>query len=202
VIRSNVELVADDPDTGIEDWRRAGAVIRRNAERMSEMIAGLLATARLQTHQARSVSVDLGGLVQAKVADFSPIAAKNELDLKGRVDPVTVSGVEVALDRALSNLIENAVKVAPAGSVVEVGSGSVGDWAWVGVRDGGPGLSPASSDRVGLGLSIVTQIAKSHGGSLAAFPGSGSTGTTMVMWIPLRDNGSVPPSVSPFTKTS
>ncbi len=53
VIRSNVELVAADSDADVEDWRRAGAVIQRNAEKMSEMIQGLLATARLQTGRAR-----------------------------------------------------------------------------------------------------------------------------------------------------
>lgn len=202
VIRSNVELVADDPDADLEDWRQAGGVIRRNAERMSQMIAGLLATARMQTHLAQSIKVDIADLVRVKVSDFSPIAADKSVELVGRVDPVTVSGVEVAIDRAISNLIENAIRVAPEGSMVEVGSGTVGDWGWLGVRDAGPGLSDNGSDRVGLGLSIVTQIAESHGGSLASYSGLGKAGTTMVIWIPLDgQDSSGPPPDSPFTDT-
>lgn len=199
VIRSNVELVADDPAADVDDWKQAGEVIRRNAEKMSAMIAGLLATARMQTGRAQSTSVDLESLVDAKVADFAPIASENSLALVERVSPVLVVGVDVALDRALSNLIENAIKAAPSGSTITVGAGKVGEWAWMGVRDAGPGLSPEAGDRVGLGLSIVTQIAESHGGSLASLPGKDGLGTTMVVWIPVGNDDSRPPETSPFT---
>jgi len=202
IIRSNIELVSDDPDAGVGEWRRAGGVIRRNAERMSEMIAGLLAIARLQTGQAQSIQVDLAGLVSAKVSDFTPLAEETGVAITAQVAPVTVSGVEVALDRALSNLVENALKVAPSGSTVDVGSGRADGWAWMGVRDAGPGLPVDTDDRIGLGLSIVTQIAQSHGGSLASFGGIGGAGTTMVVWIPVGDAGTEPPTFSPFTDTS
>lgn len=199
VIRSNVEIITDDSEATVEEWREAGDVIRRNAERMSEMIAGLLATARMQTGQAESVQVDLASLVSSKVADFAPVASERDLAIVDGSRPAVVLGVEVALDRALSNLIENALKVAPPGSQVEVASGVVGDWAWFGVGDSGPGLPTDPGDRVGLGLSIVTQVAESHGGSLAAFPGSDGNGTNMVVWIPLRSGLTGPPGSTPFT---
>lgn len=200
VIRSNIELVADDPAAGVAEWREAGDVIRRNAERMSEMIAGLLATARMQTGQAKSVQVDLAALVEGKVADFAPVAAQRDLTMVARSEPVAALGVEVALDRALANLIENALKVAPRGSVVNVGSGVSEGWAWIGVSDVGPGLPAEPGDRVGLGLSIVTQVAESHGGSLGTFPGSDGRGTTMVVWIPAESETTTPPpGFSPFT---
>lgn len=200
VIRSNIELVADDPAAGVAEWREAGDVIRRNAERMSEMIAGLLATARMQTGQAKSVQVDLAALVEGKVADFAPVAAQRDLTIVARSEPVAALGVEVALDRALANLIENALKVAPRGSVVNVGSGVSEGWAWIGVSDVGPGLPAEPGDRVGLGLSIVTQVAESHGGSLGTFPGSDGRGTTMVVWIPAESETTTPPpGFSPFT---
>ncbi len=201
VIRSNIELVADDPAATVEDWRQAGGVIRRNAERMSEMIAGLLATARMQTGQAQSIGVDLGELVAAKVSDFAPIADDAGVAIESRAVPITVSGVEIALDRALSNLIENALKVAPEGSIVEVGSGQVEGWAWLGVRDSGPGLPLGKGDRIGLGLSIVIQIAQSHGGSLSSFAGRGGAGTAMVVWIPIGNDENQPPGTNPFTDT-
>jgi signal transduction histidine kinase len=198
VIRSNVELVAADHDADVEDWRRAGAVIQRNAEKMSEMIQGLLATARLQTGRARAVEVDLGELVVAKVADFTALAAESSVSVESRQRSVKVLGVAVALDRALSNLVENAVRAAPPGSTVLVGDGRSDDWAWLLVEDSGPGLPEVSGDRVGLGLSIVTQVAEAHGGSLASFPGSSGKGTTMVVWLPAVDSpGSVPAS-APF----
>ena len=201
VIRSNIELVAADEEATTEDWQRAGTVIQRNAERMSEMIQSLLATARLQTGKAQSVTLDLADLVEAKVADFDTIAAEKSVEIEGRARSVRVLGVEVALDRALTNLVDNAVKVAPAGSTVHVGSGLQDGWAWLAVGDDGPGLATDPGDRVGLGLSIVTQIAEAHGGELASFPGSNGSGTTMVIWMPVEAAEDGPPDSSPFTDT-
>lgn len=199
VIRSNVELVAGDPGSTTEDWRQAGTVIQRNAERMSEMIQALLATARLQTGRAQSVVLDLSELVDAKVADFTPLAAGKSVRIEGRPGHVMVQAVEVALDRALTNLVDNAVRAAPSGSAVQVASGSQSGWAWLGVRDSGPGLAKESGGRIGLGLSIVTQIAEGHGGRLAVFDGAGGAGTTMVIWLPTGTEEDGPPVSSPFT---
>ncbi|HEX6299152.1 MAG TPA: HAMP domain-containing sensor histidine kinase [Acidimicrobiia bacterium] len=201
IIRSNVELVADDPVAGLEEWREAGNVIRRNAEKMSKMIQDLLATARLQTGRAQSVTLDLAEIAQAKASDFASVAAEKSVEIESRADEAIVMGVDIALDRALSNLVDNAVRAAPSGSSVVVGSGVVDGWAWLGVRDSGHGLPDAPGDRVGLGLSIVTQIAEGHGGALASFSGKGKPGTTMVMWIPRQDQAGAPPEVSPFTDT-
>jgi len=200
VIRSNVELVTDDPDATLGEWRQAGEVIRRNSEKMSTMIQDLLAAARLQTAKAQSVELDLSRLVAAKVADFGPVAAERDVSIVGMGSGAGVLGVEIALDRALSNLVENAVKAAPPGSEVLVGSGVVGRWAWLGVADSGAGIGDQAVDRIGLGLAIVTQIAEGHGGSLVAFPGKAGNGTAMVLWLPAGSGEEgAPPSESPFT---
>ena len=201
VIRSNIELVADDSRAELDDWQRAGVVIRRNAEKMSKMIQDLLASARLQTGKAQSVTLDLADLAHAKVADFASVAGEKGVELETRADEAVVRGVEIALDRALSNLVDNAVKAAPPRSTVVVGSGVVDGWAWFGVFDSGQGLPQDSGDRVGLGLSIVTQIAEGHGGALATFPGRAERGTIMIVWIPRVDQPGAPPDVSPFTDT-
>ena len=198
VIRSNVELVSGDPRSRLEDWREAGEVIRRNAEKMSEMIQGLLASARLQTGSTTPEEVDLARLVSAKVADFSTLAAQREVSIVGEGESVEVSGVRVALDRALTNLIDNAVRVAPSGSVVRVASGSEDGWAFLAVGDEGPGL-PDESDRIGLGLTIVERIVEGHGGVLQPISETGG-GTTMVIRLPIGSPNADPPVSSPFTR--
>lgn len=199
VIRSNVELVGEDPQASPDDWQRAGGIIKRNAEKMSKMIDDLLAAARLQTGRAQAVTVDLAGIVRQKAEEFRPVVSERGIDITTEADPAIVEGVEVSLDRALSNLVENAVRVAPPGSAVRIGSGTVsGGWAWMGVRDEGPGISSSLEERVGLGLSIVSQIAEGHNGSLAVFTDQEVPGTTMVVWIPRDGAADVPPALSPM----
>lgn len=199
VIRSNVELVADDAEATLDDWRQAGDVIRRNSEKMSTMIADLLATARMQAGNAQYVTVELSGLAESKAVDFARIAAGEGVGVRAETEEVTVQGVEIALDRALANLVENAIRAAPAGTEVAIGSGELEGWAWLGVNDAGPGLPDDPGDRVGLGLSIVTQIAEGHGGSLATFTGKGGIGTAMVIWLPTQSANRPAPATSPFT---
>jgi signal transduction histidine kinase len=199
VIQSNVELVIEDPDAQIEDWSKAGGIIRRNAERMSEMIDGLLAAARLQAGKAQAVRVDLAELVDAKRHDYESVAAEKGLQVEARIGGAVVQGVEGSLDRALSNLIDNAHKAAPPGSTIVLGSGVIAGWAWLAVMDRGPGLPERDDDRIGLGLSIVNQIATVHGGALVPFPGSGGEGTTMVIWLPTEESQGSLPDESPFT---
>lgn len=198
VIKSNVELVASDPDATVQDWERAGEVVGRNSEKMSVMIDGLLAAARFQTGKAQAVTLDLASLVSAKASEFAPVASREDVVLHVVATTALVQGVEVSLDRALSNLLDNALKAAPAGTAIRVGSGVVDRWAWFGVADDGPGLTP-DSENIGLGLSIVSQIADAHGGRLASFPGTEASGTNMVVWIPTEDSGPEPPASTPFS---
>ena len=197
VIRSNVELVSDDQTATVEEWQRAGGIIKRNAEKMSKMIDDLLSAARLQTGRARAVQVDLEGLVRHKAEEYQPIAAAKQVRIDAATSPIVVQGVEVSLDRALSNLVENAYKAAPSGSTITLGCGAVGEWGWIAVGDQGPGLEEEITTAVGLGLSIVSAVAEGHGGSLAAFRPADS-GTTMVIWLLAGLDPGVPPLESPL----
>ena len=199
VMQANVELVAGDPGATVEDWRRTGEIVRRNVQKMAVMIEGLLAAARLQIGRAEAVAVDLESLVEAKASEFRPTADSVGVVLVTRTEPVTARGVEVSLDRALTNLVDNAVRVAPRGSTVVLGCGRVDGWLWVGVGDEGPGLPEEGLESGGgLGLSIVAQIAQAHGGILSAYPADRNGGTHMIVWLPddISDGG--PPDASPL----
>jgi signal transduction histidine kinase len=132
---------------------------------------------------------------------------------------VIVTGDRDALKRAVANLLENAVRLAPAGSRIRLATGSEDDRAWIAVADEGPGIAPEDQDRVfdrfwradkarsradggtGLGLAIVRQIAESHGGQvrLQSKPGVGSS---FVIWLPVASTpwaDAIPPSPSGLT---
>jgi two-component system, OmpR family, sensor histidine kinase MprB len=100
-------------------------------------------------------------------------------------EPSLVRGSRTRLARAVSNLIDNAIKYSPDGSIVEV---TVRDGE-VAVRDHGPGIAPEDLPHVfdrfyrapsarstpgsGLGLAIVRQVAEAHQGSAVAEPAEG-----------------------------
>jgi signal transduction histidine kinase len=199
VIRSNVEVVADDGGATVADWQEVGGIVRRNVEKMSEMIDGLLATARLQTGKAQAVAIDLAEIVAAKAAEFGKPLGEKGIVLETSTATALVEGVPVSLDRALTNLLDNAIGVSGPGSSIHIGAGTFDDWAWMAVADEGPGF-PEEPDggRIGLGLSIVEQIAAGHEGALVSSSRPGG-GTTMVIWLPTSGVGGPHPNFVPFT---
>ena len=199
VIRSNVDVVASDESATVKDWTEVGSIVGRNVEKMSEMIDGLLAAARLQTGRAQAVTFDLATIVEAKVGEYEKGARSAGVGLEAAVAPAIVDGVVVSLDRALSNLLDNALGVSEDGDTIRVGCGVREGWAWLAVEDEGPGLpDEPEGGRVGLGLSIVEQIAESHGGSLVSSPGRGGRGTAMAVWLPTDAALPEHPEESPF----
>ncbi len=99
-----------------------------------------------------------------------------------------LSGSREALTGALVNLLENAMQWSPAGGHVSLLSETSGAEVWLRVRDAGPGIEPATvermfdpffttrSDGTGLGLAIVRGVAEAHGGAITvqSTPGRGA----------------------------
>ena len=99
-----------------------------------------------------------------------------------------LSGSREALTGALVNLLENAMQWSPAGGHVSLLSETSGAEVWLRVRDAGPGIEPATvermfdpffttrSDGTGLGLAIVRGVAEAHGGAITvqSAPGRGA----------------------------
>jgi two-component system sensor histidine kinase MprB len=118
-------------------------------------------------------------------------------------EPWFVEGDPTGVDRAVVNLLDNAVKFSPPGGVVTVRL-SRGEYA---VRDQGPGIDPADLPRVferfyrsdsarqlpgsGLGLAIVAQVAEETGGTirLGPAPGGGTVARLTLPGDPGRDTG-------------
>jgi signal transduction histidine kinase len=115
--------------------------------------------------------------------------------------------------------LSNAIRLAPHDSTVTTAVGSRDGWAWIAVRDQGPGIPEDEREHVfdrfyrgnrgrtgdngtGLGLSIARQIIESHGGQLVVFSTVG-LGSTFVIWLPdraiARDaRDAKPPSTDPL----
>lgn len=125
---------------------------------------------------AESAPVDLGALASEICALYEPVAREQGLALTCQTDTVSVHGNRQLLTQLLVNLIENGLKHVGRG-VLKVSVADIGHSAWLTVADNGPGIRPEDRDRVlrpfvqlsapngsgsGLGLSLVSAIARLH----------------------------------------
>ncbi|MEM9135159.1 MAG: HAMP domain-containing sensor histidine kinase [Actinomycetota bacterium] len=194
VTRTNLELVLDDPEADAPELREAARIAHDATERVSQIVDQLVAQARDGVPTGLSGDVDVSALALGIVEDQRASAAARDLHLAVTVDgAVHVHGDGPAIRRAVTNLVANAVRLAPADTTITVAVDTEADWARVRVIDQGPGVAPENVDRVferfwrgpdsgkglGLGLSIVRQVAERHGGrvDLASEVDIGSTFT-------------------------
>jgi two-component system nitrogen regulation sensor histidine kinase NtrY len=117
--------------------------------------------------------------------------------------PVPVLGDAVLLARAAHNLVLNACEASPAGATVEVAARHEHGRAVLEVLDRGPGLPPAIADRLfepyvstkrrgsGLGLSLVRDIARQHGGTVSLEDREGG-GACARLVLPLAKESEIP----------
>jgi len=211
IIRTNVDVALADPRADPEDLRNAFSVVRRASDRMARLVDDMLALARRQAPEVHNEPVDLGVVVAEASEEFVAPAETRGIVLDRAIAPgVTVIGDRDALKRAVANLLENAVRLAPAGSRVRLALGSEKGMAWVAVSDEGPGIRPEDQPKVfdrfwradkarsradggtGLGLAIVKEIAESHGGEVQLQSRVG-VGSTFAIWLPVAAPAAGPP---------
>lgn len=201
VVQANVEAILGTDASTVAERRESAAVVTRATGRMSRLLDDLLATAKKRSAAFEEREVDLAALARASAEEYTVLAAERSLRLDLRLPPGPVVWADPAsLSRAVSNLLSNAVRLAPTGSTVRVAVGSTQGWSWVSVADQGPGIVGPDRELIferfrrgtgdhtagsGLGLAIARQIAESHDGRLllADEPGPGST---FVLWLPDR----------------
>ena len=215
IIRTNVDVALADPRADPEDLRHTIVVVKRASDRMARLVDDLLALARCQEPIVEHEPVDLGAAVTEASDDFVVPAAARNIVLDRAIAPgVVVTGDRDALKRAVANLLENAVRLAPGGSRIRLATGSEGDQAWIAVADEGPGIAPEDQPHVfdrfwradkarsradggtGLGLAIVRQIAESHGGQVRLQSKVG-VGSSFVIWLPVAASSSSEPAPTP-----
>lgn len=176
--------------------REAVAAIRRESERMQDLVEALLALTR----------GDEGAPMEVERNDLAAVAEEATENARSAADGVSVSydppakPVEAPFDRdrvrqAASILLDNAIKYTPKGGSVSVEVRERDGWAEIEVSDTGIGIAhdqlPLIFERfhradesratggAGLGLSIARQVAEAHGGTIEveSVPGEGSAFT-------------------------
>jgi signal transduction histidine kinase len=167
-----------------------------DSERLQTLVEDILLAARFEDEGYRFASdvFDLSELVDEVVLERTARAGGSHA-FESRVAPaVTMTGDRQAVGLVVSNLIDNAVKYAPAGSSVRVTLETREQRALIAVEDAGPGVPKAERKKIfrrfyrignedtrkskgtGLGLFIVRQIVRRHRGDVRVLdrPGGGA----------------------------
>ena len=193
-----------DSDISTEQRRQFVGTIQSNVVRMQRIVDDLLDLARYESGgwAPNPVSVDVSAAATDALALVQAEASRKGLDLRTDIadGAARATADPTALRQILQNLVENAVRYTPNGSVTVFAnrkdSGTV-----VGVRDTGIGIPREHLPRIferfyrvdagrsrevggtGLGLAIVKHLAEAHGGSVRATSTLGS-GTEIAVFFP------------------
>ena len=184
-LHTNLELMVDEED--VSQRRDLVTRAQTQVERLEALTQALLDLSRLESGavQDRMASVELTALVREASEPYASQAEQAGLTFGLTLPeaPVTVEGDGAQLQRALSNLLDNAVKFTPEGGSVRLGLRCEDGSAELWVEDTGIGIPEVDLPHLfgrfhrgrnasaypgsGLGLAIVKAIVENHGGCLA-----------------------------------
>lgn len=199
LLQAQIELFsAEHPDLS-EESRDFLRLLREQTERMSQMTGILLEMSHFQNVE-RKDTVQLQPMIEEIFTDLTPLAEKNRIHLESEGDACVI-GSDPLIYRLLFNLCENAIKYNRQEGSVRVSIVPEEEDILVRVRDSGKGI-PAELQQsifqpffrvdqsrsrdyggVGLGLSLVWEIARLHGGSVQVETSS-TEGTCMLLSLP------------------
>jgi len=203
---------------GFAETLRAGAMnnpekagqflgtIEKHADQLTNLVTDLLDLASLEAQVEPFIHgpVDLDKAARRAVELLAPAAHRKAQTIDLQLDPnlPTVQGNADYLERAIANLLDNAIKYTPEGGAISVRTRLVADSAIVEVTDNGIGIPAEDLPRIferfyrvdrsrsramggtGLGLSIVKHVAQSHGGTVEVTTSVGK-GSTFALKLPV-----------------
>lgn len=202
VVRGNVELLLEG---SLDDDARACAVdVAEGARQMGTYLDALIDVSRGRALTFAPTACDLRACTARLRASAEALAAASGVHVAWREDaqlPATLTMDETLVERAVMNVVTNAVEFAPAGSTVEVDVRGEGDDVALSVSDAGPGFSPealrrgcerfyqgdpARGDRghSGLGLHVAAEAAERHGGTVELANREDAPGARVTLRLP------------------
>ncbi len=179
--------------------------IQRETDRMTQLVEELLELSRIESGAApmHFAQIDASGLIADAVRRFAQQAERAGLTLEAQAPsgPLPIIGDAERLERALGNLVANALKFTPAGGRITLAAEATDGEIAISVSDTGIGIEPDQQARVferfykadrgrggagiGLGLAIVKHIVLGHEGTVSVESRAGR-GSTFTMRLPRR----------------
>ena len=175
--------------------------LQEEAQRMSRLVSDLevLASADAARFTLERRKTDLGDEARAEVAEFSPLFEEKRIQVAMDVDRAPVEADPTRLRQIVGNLLSNALKFTPSGGTVRLSVHRQGSRAVLQVADSGPGISREEIGQIfdrffrghgmraagsGIGLTVVRELARAHGGDVTARNGDAG-GAVFTIELPL-----------------
>ncbi|NYI03139.1 sensor histidine kinase [Allostreptomyces psammosilenae] len=185
--RTLLEVTLADPDVTPE-VQHLGRTLLATNERSEQLVEGLLLLARSENQVVERKPVDLAEVGRRAVEQTRAEARERGVEVRTSLEPATVQGNGVLLERIALNLLQNGIRYNHEGGWVEAVTLQSAGHALLVVANSGP-VVPAyevdnlfepfrrlrndrtrSDKGVGLGLSIVRSVVRAHGGRIEAEP--------------------------------
>jgi two-component system phosphate regulon sensor histidine kinase PhoR len=191
---TTIRVLGETLAEGRGEPREYGALVARESERLEALVERVLTLTRIE-QAPRFGRVDPAELLRSAVALVAPRAERRATRVECQAEPglPECRWDGEAVRRALLNLLDNALVHGREGGHVVVSASAKDGHVWLSVADDGPGIGRTDRRRIfgrfergrtdapgtGLGLYLVEEVARAHGGrvDLATAEGRGSTFT-------------------------
>jgi signal transduction histidine kinase/CheY-like chemotaxis protein len=205
---ANAMAVLDSASPDPVRAARLHDILKRQTTQLSRLVDDLLDVSRISQGKISlnrapfNIAVLVARSVQT-LQETGGLEGRN-IDLQVHSRELTINADEVRVEQIIWNLLLNAIKFTEPGGSIEVAVSRVDDSAVVSVLDDGAGISPrelpdifqpfhqAAANSVeaggmGLGLALVEQLTRLHGGSIAVTSGGPGAGSRFEVKLPLAD---------------
>ena len=202
-MQTKLEVFEKNKHPQIADYQEALSMVSVQTERLSQVIDVLLEMTDLQSAKKNHL-ISLDELVEEVICDLVAVGEKKGVNLiQESGESPKIIGNDTLMYRAIYNLIENAIKYNRQGGKVTVKVQETTDQAKVIISDTGAGINKNDWEKIfepffrvdksrsramggaGLGLALVKEIAKQHGGNVHVLQ-STTQGTTIELLLPKK----------------
>jgi signal transduction histidine kinase len=180
------------------------STICRRVQMLRDMVEDITLILGVESGSLESLPVLVGELVRTAVESIHPVVEQSKLTLQTTIPPglPPVYGSPVYLQRAVDNLLNNAVKFTPEEGTIAVRAWQEGDQVVLQVADTGIGIPPDQHERIfdrfyqvdgsssrryggmGMGLALVKEVVEAHGGAVRIESTEGK-GSTFIVTLPI-----------------
>lgn len=200
VMRTRLDLLQKKKTPSLEEYAQTLQSVSEQTERLSRRVKVLLEITGLETAR-RSDHISLSALAEEVLCDLAQVAEDKKVTLTQDEGEAKLNGSDLLIYRAVYNLVENAIKYNRPGGTVRVSARMENEMAVLEVTDTGIGIAPENRESIfdpfvrvdksrsramggaGLGLTLVRDIARLHGGSVRVAQSS-PQGTQIVLALP------------------